>query len=169
MNDTGKVALALVAGYYLGRRQKLRLALALATAGVTRKMRRDGGGLLQQGSKVLSASPEVADMTDRLKGEVLQVAKAAAVSAASRQIDSLTTKLREGSETRRQPAAEEQAPEEAEPETDQYAEQEQDKYAEEAPRARVPEPRMSKVAEDLRTRRPGAARRQSSISSRTEE
>ncbi|TDD37637.1 hypothetical protein E1286_36965 [Nonomuraea terrae] len=167
MKDAGKVALAVIAGYYLGRRHKLRMALALAVGGAARKLRKEQGGLLQQGTKLLGSSPEIADMTDRLKGEVLEVAKAAAVAAASKQIESITTRLHERTESLRQPQAGEQAeaPEEA-PEEAERAEYEEE---EEEPRARVPKPRMSKapgreVADETRRRMAGTARRRPSQS-----
>jgi hypothetical protein len=163
MKDASKVALAVIVGYYLGRRHKLRMALALAVGGAARKLRKEQGGLLQQGTKLLGSSPEIAGMADRLKGEVLEVAKAAAVSAASKQIESITERLHERSETLRQPQAGEQAEAPEEAERAEYEEEEEE------PRTRVPKPRMAKVpgreaADETRRRMAGAARRRPSQS-----
>ncbi|SDL09005.1 hypothetical protein SAMN05421874_115131 [Nonomuraea maritima] len=185
MKDAGKVALAVVVGYYLGRRHKLRTALALAAGGAVRKMRKEQGGLLQQGTKLLGSSPEIAGMTDRLKGEVLEVAKAAAVAAASKQIESITTRLHERTESLRQPQSGEQAEEpereegreegreagrEAGREEDRDEGEERAEYEEEEEEPRrgpVPKPRMAKSqgrgsAEEPRTRMTGSGRRRPS-------
>lgn len=166
MKDAGKVALAVVVGYYLGRRHKLRTALALAAGGAMRKMRKEQGGLLQQGTKLLGSSPEIAGMTDRLKGEVLEVAKAAAVAAASKQIESITTRLHERTEALRGgEQAEEPEREEGREEGEERAEYEEEE--EEPRRAPVPKPRMAKPqgrgsGEEQRTRTTGSGRRRPS-------
>ncbi|MFB4277939.1 MULTISPECIES: hypothetical protein [unclassified Nonomuraea] len=165
MKDTGKVALAAIGGYCLGRQRKLRMAIALASAGAVRKIRRDRGGLVEQGRTALSSSPELADLTSRLKGELLDVAKAAAVAAVTKQIESLTARLNEQTETLGQPEAGERAQE------DENAEQE---ASEQKPKARVPKPRAPKlpsrtVGEQARARMPGAGRKRSSTSRGTGE
>ncbi|GAA3619155.1 hypothetical protein GCM10022419_125890 [Nonomuraea rosea] len=157
MKDTGKVALAVVAGYYLGRRHKLRMAIGLALAGVMRKIRQDDGGLLAQGAKALGSSPELAGMTNRLKGELLEATKAAAVAAATTQIEALTAKLHEQSDSLRQPETGERA---QEPEQDEDAEQEP--AEDDEPRARVPKQRSQKVPVAMRT--PGTGRKRPSMS-----
>ncbi|TDC03985.1 hypothetical protein E1267_24415 [Nonomuraea longispora] len=99
MSDTARVALALAAGYYLGRRHKLRMAAMLAAASVAGKYRKGGGGLLAQGSKILGSSPEIDELTGRLRGQIMDVGKAAVMAAATRQINSLTEKLQERTES----------------------------------------------------------------------
>ncbi|MFC4118068.1 hypothetical protein [Nonomuraea zeae] len=157
MNETGKVALAVIAGYYLGRRHKLRMAIGLAITALMRKMRRDNGGLLAQGTKMLSSSPELAGLTDRLKGELLDVTKAAAMSAATTQIESLTTKLREQAKPEQQPKAGEQADEASSDE----ASSDQESSDEEKPKDQVPKQRAPKTPErvPVKTRTPGAGRK----------
>ncbi|MDX3102669.1 hypothetical protein ACIBO5_40590 [Nonomuraea angiospora] len=146
MKDRCRVALALAAGYYLGRRRKLRWATALAAAGVAGALRKSegGGGLLGQGLKILGSSPEIEQLTGRLRGELLEVGKAAAVAATSRQIDSLTEKLHGRAESIRhagRPRAAEEEPEE----------EEEEEYGEEAYDEEPPE-------EKPRVRRPGVGR-----------
>jgi hypothetical protein len=157
MKDTGKVALAVVAGYYLGRRHKLRMAIGLALAGVMRKVRKDDGGLLAQGAKALGSSPELAGMTNRLKGELLEATKTAAVAAATTQIEALTAKLHEQTDSLRQPETGKRA---QEPEQDEGAEQEP--AEDDEPRARVPKQRTQKVPVEMRT--PGTGRKRPSMS-----
>ncbi|MBB6555854.1 hypothetical protein [Nonomuraea rubra] len=103
-----RIGLALLAGYFLGRRKKLRMAVALAAAGAAGRARGGkggggGGGLLSQGIKSLTSSADVAPIVDRLRGDLLEVGKAAAVAAAGRQIDSLSDKLHERAEALRTP------------------------------------------------------------------
>ncbi|WP_431929214.1 hypothetical protein [Nonomuraea jabiensis] len=143
MKDRCRVALALAAGYFLGRRRKLRWAAALAAAGVAGALRRGegGGGLLGQGLKVLGSSPEIEQLTSRLRGELLEVGKAAAVAATSRQIDSLTEKLHGRAESIRHAGRAPAAEEEPEEEEEEYGEEAYDEEPpEEKPRVRRPRP-----------------------------
>ncbi|MGW3351647.1 hypothetical protein ACWDA3_50835 [Nonomuraea rubra] len=109
MSNKMRIGLALLAGYFLGRRKKLRMAVALAAAGAAGRARGGkgggggGGGLLSQGIKSLTSSADVAPIVDRLRGDLLEVGKAAAVAAAGRQIDSLSDKLHERAEALRTP------------------------------------------------------------------
>jgi hypothetical protein len=104
MSNTLRIACAVLAGYYLGRRRKLRMAAALAAAGLAGRAKGGkGGGLLAQGIKVLGSSPEVGQLTDRLRGDLMEVGKAAAVAATSRKMDSLSDKLHERAEALRTP------------------------------------------------------------------
>ncbi|MFG3440884.1 hypothetical protein ACGF0J_26820 [Nonomuraea sp. NPDC047897] len=131
MNDRARVALALAAGYYLGRRHKLRLATVLAAAGVARNLRKgDSGGLLKHGIKLLGQSPQMEEMTNRLRGELMEVGKAAAVAATSRQLETLTSRLHERAESLRQPGEAEGG--RARGEEDEYDEEDTyDEYEEE--------------------------------------
>ncbi|MEV4360788.1 hypothetical protein ACWEPL_63050 [Nonomuraea sp. NPDC004186] len=151
MKDRCRVALALAAGYYLGRRRKLRWATALAAAGVAGALRKSdgGGGLLGQGLKILGSSPEIEQLTGRLRGELLEVGKAAAVAATSRQIDSLTEKLHGRAESMRQAgrprAAEEEPEDEEEYGEEEYGEEAYDEEPPEEEKPRVRRPRAGRV------------------------
>ncbi|MFI7691679.1 hypothetical protein ACIBQ6_21605 [Nonomuraea sp. NPDC049655] len=101
MSSRLQMAFAVLAGYYLGRRHKLRTAAALAAAGLAGRAscgQGAAGGLLAQGVKTLGSNPEIQRMTGRLRGELMEVGKAAVISAATKQIDSLTHKLQERGE-----------------------------------------------------------------------
>ncbi|WP_336210485.1 hypothetical protein [Nonomuraea sp. LPB2021202275-12-8] len=103
MNSGVKVALAVAAGYCLGRHHKLKMAAALAMAGVAGKVGADkGGGLLEQGMKALG-SPELEEMTGRLRGDLREAGKAAAVAATSKQINALSDVIHARAEALRQP------------------------------------------------------------------
>ncbi|MEV4570698.1 hypothetical protein AB0K12_43700 [Nonomuraea sp. NPDC049419] len=94
-----RIACALLAGYYLGRRRKLRTAAVLVAAGLAGKASGNGGGLLSQGLKTLGSSADLGQLTEQLRGGLLEAGKA----ATSRQIDSLSDKLHERAESLRSP------------------------------------------------------------------
>ncbi|MBO3746926.1 hypothetical protein J5X84_12685 [Streptosporangiaceae bacterium NEAU-GS5] len=115
MKDSIRVGLAIAAGYYLGRRHKLRLAAVLAAAGAAGRLRKGEGGMLGKALKTLGASPELEQVVDRLRGNLTEVGKAAAVAATSRQIDTVSSKLHDRAEALRSPGKsggdDEEAPE----------------------------------------------------------
>ncbi|MEU6725027.1 hypothetical protein ABZ917_15075 [Nonomuraea wenchangensis] len=184
MNETGKVALALVAGYYLGRRHKLRMATAMAATMLFRRLKRNGGDLL-------SASPELGELTGRLRGELLDLTKSAAMTAAVRQIEALADRLEQagqaekGSEERADEGTEEGAAEGAEEGTEKGAEKgaeegtDQEGGGEEEqeprsaksrlPKPHVPKPHVPRAADRVRAAASGVARRRSSDRDKTRE
>ena len=93
MSNGGKVALAVGAGYLLGRTKKMRLALMLAAAGITGKFPSSPTALVGQGLKSLGANADVTQLTEQLRGELLNAGRAAALSAATSQIESLNDRL----------------------------------------------------------------------------
>lgn len=94
MEGKTEVALAIAVGYLLGRCHKLRLALTLALAGATGRLGAQGN-LLEQGMKLLGSSPELEKIAESVRSGLLEAGKAAAVTAASRQINSLSSRLTE--------------------------------------------------------------------------
>lgn len=93
MSNGAKVALAVGAGYLLGRTRKMRIAMMLAAAGVTGKFPAMPASLLASGLKSLGASDQLHDLTDQLRGEVLNAAKAATLAAATHRVDALNDRL----------------------------------------------------------------------------
>ncbi|MGA4987421.1 hypothetical protein [Nonomuraea bangladeshensis] len=185
MNETGKVALALVAGYYLGRRHKLRMASAMAATMLFRKLKRNGGDLL-------SGSPELGELTGRLRGELLDLTKSAAMTAAVRQIEALADRLEQAGQAEKgsEKGAEEgtkKGPEKDTAEdteegtaegTDEGAEEDADQEGggeeeeEEEPRSkksRLPKPHVPRAADRVRAAASGVARRRSAERDKTRE
>jgi hypothetical protein len=105
MNTGTRVGLAVAAGYVLGRCHKMKWALAAAALAGRGQLPSGAGGLVQQGVKLLSSSPEFTKLTDEMKGRLVDAGKAAAVAAVSSKIDSLSEGLRERSEAMRAPKA----------------------------------------------------------------
>jgi hypothetical protein len=83
MANGAKVALAVGAGYFLGRTRKTRLALMLAAAGLTGKFTTNPTELVAHGVKSLAGSPELDQLREQLRGDVLGAVRSAALAAAS--------------------------------------------------------------------------------------
>jgi len=93
MNSRGQLALAIGAGYLLGRSRKMKAALMLGAAGATGSYPGSPLQLVQRGAKALASSPEVAQLGDSIRGELMSAAKQAAVTAASGRLESLNDRL----------------------------------------------------------------------------
>lgn len=93
MANGAKVALAVGAGYLLGRTRKGRLALMLAAAGVTGKFPARPSDLVAHGLKSLGGSAELGQLGEQLRGDVLGAARSAALTAVTHQVDSLNDRL----------------------------------------------------------------------------
>jgi hypothetical protein len=148
-----RVALGVAGGYFLGRTKKMKLAMMLA--GVAAGRQAGGPGeLLKGGTKLLAGRPELARLTDEVRGRLLEAGKAAAVAVATRQVENLTDRVGKrvealgdvgaGGRRRAEKLTEDLTAEESAPDEraeDEYAE---DEYAEEpaeTERADVPEER----------------------------
>jgi len=111
MKGSMRAATAIGVGYLLGRRRKLRtatfMAVATAVGGTTL-----GGMMLKRGMKMLNNSealgkiaPQLTEITDVVRGDLLTAGKAAARAAVSNRVDSLTDSLHDRAEQLRNPAA----------------------------------------------------------------
>jgi hypothetical protein len=86
------VALGVAGGYLLGRTKKMKLALMFA--GMAAGRRAGGPGeLLKGGTKLLSSTPELARLTDQVRGRLLDAGKSAALAVAARQVESITDRV----------------------------------------------------------------------------
>jgi hypothetical protein len=93
MANGAKVALAVGAGYLLGRTRRTRIALMLAAAGLTGKFPAKPTDLVAHGLKSLGTSEQVGILADQLRGELFNAAKAAAMAAAVNRVDALNDRL----------------------------------------------------------------------------
>lgn len=143
MNTGARLALAVTAGYLLGRFRKMRWALTLAAMAGRRQLAGGKGGLLQQGVKLLSSSPEFAAVTDEMRDRLVDAGKAAAVAAVSNKINSLSDGLRERSDAMRalDVGEEEEDGEERYSDEDRAAESKPKRQHTEEDGGRVPEQR----------------------------
>jgi len=95
MKDGVRIGLAVGLGYLLGRTGKGRLALMLLGVGATRRLGKNPAALVKEGVDVLGSSPEVKTLTETVRGRLVEAGKAAAVSAVSNRVDTLTGKIEE--------------------------------------------------------------------------
>ena len=90
-----RVAAGVAAGYLLGRTRKMRLALMIAAAGITGARGGSPGALLKSGLSQLGSIPEVAELADTAKHELLSAAKAATVAAATKRVEALSGRMQD--------------------------------------------------------------------------
>jgi hypothetical protein len=112
MKCSAQAALALGVGYMLGRRRKMRLATMLAVGAATGGAARLGPAAVKQGAKYVGTAdiagalgPQVAEIVDTVRGDLLDAAKAAAAAAVTSRIDALSDSLHERAEMLRYPEA----------------------------------------------------------------
>lgn len=105
MNNGSRLGLAVTAGYILGKFHKMKWALALAALARRGRLPSGPGGLLQQGAKLLTSSPEFTNLTGEMKGRLVNAGKAAAVGAVSSKINSLSEGLRQRGDAMRNAGA----------------------------------------------------------------
>src|SRR5690606_19817624 len=131
MDDQAKVALAaaVVGGYVLGRTKKGRVALSVATYLAGRRFGLEPRQLAAEGLRRLGEVPQVAELQQQLRGEVLDAGRQAVTAAANRSMTSLADAI--GDRTARLTAApDDEADEEGEYE-DEYEEAEEEPEGEE--------------------------------------
>ncbi|MEU1427154.1 hypothetical protein ABZ412_08745 [Nocardia sp. NPDC005746] len=97
MKGGTRIAIGVGIGYILGRTRKMRFALSLAGAAMAKRSSGLPGELLGRGTELLKSTPEVAELTDTVRGELVGAVRSAAVTAASNRIDALNTRLQQGS------------------------------------------------------------------------
>jgi hypothetical protein len=112
MKGGAQTALAIGVGYMLGRRRKMRLATMLAVGAATGGAARLGPAAMRQGVKYLGKTdiggtlgPQVNEIVNTVRGELLDAAKGAAAAAVTSRIDSLSDNLHERAETLKNPEA----------------------------------------------------------------
>ncbi|MDT7709731.1 MAG: hypothetical protein QOG20_5338 [Pseudonocardiales bacterium] len=92
MKCGARVALGVAGGYFLGRTKKMKLALMLGGMAAGRQAG-GPGQLLAQGSKLLSASPELSNLAEQVRGRLLEAGKGAALAVAAHQVEGLADRL----------------------------------------------------------------------------
>ncbi|WP_063920677.1 hypothetical protein [Nocardia mikamii] len=97
MKGGTSIAIGVGIGYLLGRTRKMRFALGVAGAMMAKRSSDLPGELLERGTSLLKSSADLTQLTDTVRDELLGAARSAAVTAASNQLDSLNTRLQQGS------------------------------------------------------------------------
>ncbi|PKV81844.1 hypothetical protein [Nocardia fluminea] len=96
MEGGTRIAIGVGIGYVLGRTRKMRFALGLAGAAMARRSSGTPGELMKFGTSLVKSSPELSQLTDTVRGELLGAVRSAAVAAASSRIDALNDRLQQG-------------------------------------------------------------------------
>jgi hypothetical protein len=145
-------ALAIGAGYVLGRRRKMRTAAVIAGATAVGGIGGLGGSVLRRGVNALGSTdllgnvaPQLGEIADTVRGDLLDAAKAAAVAALTGRIESLADSLHERAGAPRDPAGQAEGAAEQFEDSDEFedsAEFEDSDELEDAdePEAEEPEP-----------------------------
>lgn len=154
MGNGVRIAAAVGVGYLLGRTRKMRVALMLVGAGATGKLGKSPAMLLRQGMNVLGSSKELSTLTDTVRGRLAEAGKAAAVTAVSSQVDSLSDKIEQRTRALGAPTLPGQAEKSEEPEAAEdtgEADEPREAEEEEAPKRR---PRRAAADEESGKERP---------------
>ncbi|MER6349154.1 hypothetical protein ACWC10_25900 [Streptomyces sp. NPDC001595] len=101
MNDDMKmaVAAALAGGYLLGRTKKAKLALAVGSYVAGRRFGLSPAQLVSEGLTRLQQVPQFQELSDQVRGELLQAGRTALTTAANRRLADLADSLRDRTET----------------------------------------------------------------------
>ena len=171
MKPGARVALGVGIGYFLGRTKKMRLAMMLAGAGVTGKLPANPQELLQRGSSMIGSSPEITKITDSVRGELVNAARAAAVTAVSNRIDALNDRLQtradgDGAEARSDEETEQPDYEDEYDESPETDEDRDDQDRDEEPEYDETDEEESGAEEEPEPERPAPRRRTARTTSR---
>jgi hypothetical protein len=160
MGNGVRIAAAVGLGYLLGRTRKMRVALMLAGAGATGRLGKNPAMLVRQGMNVLGSSKELSTLGETVRGRLAEAGKAAAVTAVSSQVDSLSDKIEQrtrslGAPTL--PGRAEEAGESAEPEAAEAEDTGTSRETDEEEAAPKRRPRRAAAGEESGTERPRRA------------
>ena len=92
-----QVAAAVIVGYWLGRGHRKKLGMLLAAAGAGRL----AGGpqeMVDRATGLLQSSPEFAELSESVRGQLLDAVKVAAMTAVTARVDALNNRLLAGSD-----------------------------------------------------------------------
>ncbi|MGW4921754.1 hypothetical protein [Streptomyces parvulus] len=99
MNDNRTaLAAAIAGGYLLGRTKKAKLAFAVGSYLAGRRFGLSPGDLLSQGLSGLQQTPQVRELAEQVRGELLTAGRTAATAAANRRLTGLADVLRDRTE-----------------------------------------------------------------------
>ncbi|MFG2055473.1 hypothetical protein ACGFI9_15750 [Micromonospora sp. NPDC048930] len=140
MKSGARIALAVGAGYVIGRRRKLRTALTLAAAVAAGRASQQPGGLKQLAADLLSVNPQLSNLS-KLGGPLATAGKAAATAAAGSGIDALSGKLRGSADALRRRSAGQAG---GEPEPEEHSAPDEEQELHDQPEARDEEDRAER-------------------------
>ncbi|MGW7280776.1 hypothetical protein ACWGIV_21240 [Streptomyces sp. NPDC054844] len=96
MNDSkATMAAAVAGGYLLGRTKKAKLAFAVGSYLMGRRIGLSPGQVLSEGLAGLQRTPQLQELTDQVRGELLTAGRTAVTAAANRRLTGLADSLRD--------------------------------------------------------------------------
>ncbi|CAL9356015.1 hypothetical protein SUDANB171_00566 [Streptomyces sp. enrichment culture] len=167
--DNSKAALAagIAGGYVLGRTRKAKVAFAIATYVIGRRFPLSPRHLAEEGGRRLREHPRFGELSDQVRGDLLESGRSAVMAAATARIDALSEALRRGAQALEGVSAEEgeqeQEPEE-EPERKPKPKQKATSGAEPGPKKKPPSKPKPKAEAGTGKKAPGKKRSQSKSS-----
>jgi len=96
MSDSkATMAAAVAGGYLLGRTKKAKLAFVVGSYLMGRRIGLSPGQVLSQGLAGLQRTPQLQELTDQVRGELLTAGRTAVTAAANRRLTGLADTLRD--------------------------------------------------------------------------
>ncbi|RSS87969.1 hypothetical protein EF919_32475 [Streptomyces sp. WAC02707] len=96
MNDSkAALAAAVAGGYLMGRTKKAKLAFAVGSYLMGRRIGLSPGQVLSQGLSGIQRNPQLQELTDQVRGELLTASRTAVTAAANRTLTGLADNLRD--------------------------------------------------------------------------
>ncbi|MFE1025556.1 hypothetical protein ACFW5I_13445 [Streptomyces sp. NPDC058818] len=96
MSDSkATMAAAVAGGYLLGRTKKAKLAFVVGSYLMGRRIGLSPGQVLSQGLAGLQRTPQLQELTDQVRGELLTAGRTAVTAAANRRLTGLADSLRD--------------------------------------------------------------------------
>jgi len=105
MNTPLKIGVGVGGGYALGRRKKMKLAIGLGAWLLGKRIRLDPQALLVEGLQKLAENPDIMKLSDEVRGQLFQAARAAAAKGFTDQLSMLSETLNKQAESLRSGAA----------------------------------------------------------------
>lgn len=94
-DNRAAMAAAVASGYLLGRTKKAKLALVVGSYLAGRRLGLAPGQVLSQGLGRLQQAPQLQELSDQVRGELLTAGRAAVTAAANRRLTGLADTLRD--------------------------------------------------------------------------
>src|SRR3954465_14909737 len=91
--SAAKIGLGVAAGYLLGRTKKFKLAITVGSMLAGQRIATNPQALMKQLGELAEKNPELAKLQDRVRDELFEAARSAAISVASNRIDSANRAL----------------------------------------------------------------------------
>ncbi len=150
MNNSTKVAVAVIGGYFLGRRRKARTALMLGSWLLGKRLNLNLQSLGREALGQLTAHPEIAKLGSSIRDELIQSVRGAALASVTGRMESLSDRLHERTATLNVPEVPGLATDspESAPEPDADASEQDDERTDERDEAPQDRPRARRARRD---------------------